>query len=112
MLALEEGEEVLFILQIMFCCWLPEEEGVHLVDIMVWMVRLVQMAPEVWGKNPHKFEMEAQVDSQVNATARAVTTMEEWVPVGLVKVVPDMASPMGKEVDHVLKAGSEVEPEV
>ena len=70
-------------------CWLPEEEGVHLVDIMVWMVRLVQMAPEVWGKNHHKFEMEAQVDSQVNATVRAVATMEEWVPVGLVKVVPD-----------------------
>ena len=55
MLALEEGEEVLFILQIMFCCWLPEEEGVSLVDIMVWMVRPVQLASVVWGKNPHKF---------------------------------------------------------
>ena len=29
MLALEEGEEVLFTLQIMFCYWLPEEEGVR-----------------------------------------------------------------------------------
>ena len=56
---------------------------------MVWMVRLVQMAPEVWEKNPHELEMEAQVGSQVNATARAVTTTEEWARVGLVKVVPD-----------------------
>ena len=25
--ALEEGEEVLSLFQLMFCCWLPEEEG-------------------------------------------------------------------------------------
>ena len=47
MLALEEGEEVLFILQLMFCCWLPEEEGLHRVDRMVWMVRRNQMVPVV-----------------------------------------------------------------
>ena len=111
MLALEEGEEVLFILQIVFCCWLLEEEGVRLVDLMVWMVRLVQMAPLVWGKNLHKFEMEAQVGSQVNATVSALATMEELVRVGLVRVVPDEAPPMGKEVDHARKRGSEVKPE-
>ena len=47
MLALEEGEEVLCILQIMFCCWLLEEEEVHRVGIMVWMVRRDQVAPIV-----------------------------------------------------------------
>ena len=33
--------------------------------------------------------MEAQVGSQVNATVTAITTKEEWVPFGLVKVVAD-----------------------
>ena len=89
MLALDEGEEALFKLQIMSCCWLPEEEGVRRVGIMVWMVRRDQMAPEVRGKIRHKFVMEVQMGSQVNAIARALATMEEWVPVGLVKVVPD-----------------------
>ena len=78
------------------CCWLPEEEGVHLVDIMVWMVRLVQMASVVWGKNPHKFEMEAQVDSQVNATVTAVTTMEEWVRLVWSRLYPTGHLPWGK----------------
>ena len=50
--------------------------------------------------------------SQVNATVRALAIMEEWERVGLVKVVPDEAPPMGKEVDHALKSGSVVEPEV
>ena len=77
MLALEEGEEVLFILQLMFCCWLPEEEGVRRVDIMVWMVRRDQPAPVVKGKIRHKFVMEVQMGSQVNAIARALATMEE-----------------------------------
>ena len=77
MLALEEGEEVLFILQLMFCCWLPEEEGVRRVDIMVWMVRRDQPAPVVKGKIRHKFVMEVQMGSQVNAMARAPATMEE-----------------------------------
>lgn len=112
MLAPEEGEEALFILQMMFCCSLLEEEGVRLVDIMVWMVRWDQMAPEVWEKNHHKFEMEVLVGSLVNVTLQGVTTMEEWVRVGLVKAVPDWAPPMGKEGDHVLKAGLEVKLEV
>ena len=77
MLALEEGEEVLFTLQIMFCCWLPEEEGVRRVGIMVWMVRRDQVAPVVRGKIRHKFVMEVQMGSQVNAIARAPATMEE-----------------------------------
>ena len=68
MLALEEEEEALFILELMFCCWLPEEEGVRRVGIMVWKVRRVQVAPAVWGKNRHKLEMEVQMSSQVNAT--------------------------------------------
>ena len=74
MLALEEGEEVLCILQIMFCCWLLEEEEVHRVGIVVWMVRRDQVAPIVWGKNRHKFEKEAQVGSQANTTVRVVIT--------------------------------------
>ena len=53
------------------------------------MVRRVQVAPEVWGKNRHKLEMEVQLGSQVNATEKALITMEEWVRVGLAKVVPD-----------------------
>ena len=77
MLALEEGEEVSFTLQIMFCCWLPEEEGVRRVGIMVWMVRRDQVAPVVRGKIRHKFVMEVQMGSQVNAIARALATMEE-----------------------------------
>ena len=77
MLALEEGEEVSFTLQIMFCCWLPEEEGARRVGIMVWMVRRDQVAPVVRGKIRHKFVMEVQMGSQVNAIARALATMEE-----------------------------------
>ena len=50
--------------------------------------------------------------SQVNATVRAPAIMEEWERVGLVKVVHDEAPPMGKEVDHARKCGSEVKPEV
>ena len=79
----------MFILQLMFCYWLPEEEGVRRVGIMVWMVRRIQVAPEVWEKNRHEFEMEVQMGSQENATERAVIIMEEWVRVGLAKVVPD-----------------------
>ena len=45
------------------------------------------MEPEVWGKLRHKLEMEVQMGSQVNVTVRALATMEEWVRVGLVKVV-------------------------
>ena len=89
MLALEAGEEVLFILQIMFCCWLLGEEEVPRVGITVWMVRRDQVAPVAWGKNRHKFEMEVQMGSQVNATEMALAIMEEWVQVGLVKVAPD-----------------------
>ena len=63
MLALEEGEEVLFILQIMFCCWMLEEEGVRRVDIMVWTVRWDQVTPVVRGKIRHKFEMKVQMGS-------------------------------------------------
>ena len=47
--------------------------------------------------------MEVQMGSQVNATVRMLVTMEDWVWVGLVKVVPDWAPPMRKEVDHVLR---------
>ena len=67
----------MFTLQLMFCCWLPEEEGVRRVDIMVWMVRRDQPAPVVKGKIRHKFVMEVQMGSQVNAIARALATMEE-----------------------------------
>ena len=83
------GGEALFTLQIMSCCWLSEEEGVRRVGIMVWMVRRDQVASVVRGKLRHKFVMEVQMGSQVNAVARALATMEEWVPVGLVKVVSD-----------------------
>ena len=80
----------MFILQLMFCYWLPEEEGVRRVGIMEWMVRRIQVAPEVWEKNRHEFEMEVQMGSQVNATEWAVIIMEEeWVRVGLAEVVPD-----------------------
>ena len=41
---------------VMFCCWLPEEEGVRRVDIMVCTVRRDQMALVVRGKIRHKFE--------------------------------------------------------
>ena len=99
MLALEKGEEVLLILQITFCFWLPEEEGVRRVDIMVWTVRGNQMAPVVRGKIRHTFEMRVQIGSQVNATGRALATMEEWVRVVLVKVVTDWAPPMRKDVN-------------
>ena len=34
------------------------EEGVPRVGIMVWMVRRIHVAPEVWEKNRHEFEME------------------------------------------------------
>ena len=70
------------------------------------------MAPVVREKLRHKLLMEVQMDSLVNAIARALATLEEWVQVSLVKVVPNQAPPMGKEVDHVLKAGSEAKPEV
>ena len=30
---------------------------------------------------------------------------------GLVRIVPDLSPPMGKEVSHVPKPGSEVKPE-
>ena len=61
MLALEEGEEVLFILQIMFSCWMLEEEGC--VEWMVWTVRWDQVTPVVRGKIRHKFEMKVQMGS-------------------------------------------------
>ena len=48
-----------------------------------------QVASAVRGKICHKFEMEAQMGSHVNAIVRALATMEEWVPVGLIKVGPD-----------------------
>ena len=48
-----------------------------------------QVASAVWGKIRHKFEMEAQMGSHVNAIVRALATMEEWVPIGLIKVGPD-----------------------
>ena len=89
MLALEEGEEVLFTLQIMFCYWLPEEEGVCRVGLMVWMVRQDQVAPVVREKLRHKLLMEVQMGSLVNAIARALATLEEWVQLSLVKVVPN-----------------------
>ena len=80
----------------------------RLVVITEWMVSRVPVEPVVWGKNYHKLEMEVQVGSLVNVTVQVQATMEEWVQVGLVKVVPDKAPNMGKEADHVLKAGSEV----
>lgn len=43
--------------------------------------------------------MRAQIGSQVNATGRALATMEEWVRVVLVKVVTDWAPPMRKDVN-------------
>ena len=64
------------------------------------------------GKDSSQVRMEVQMGSQVNATVRALVTMEDWVRVGLVKVVPDWAPPMRKEVDHVLRPGSEVKPEI
>ena len=67
----------MFTLQIMFCCWLAEEEGVRRVGIMLWMVWRDQVAPVVRGKIRHKFVMEVQMGSQVNAIARAPATMEE-----------------------------------
>ena len=103
----------MLVLQITFCFSLPEEkEGVRRVDIMVWTVRGNQMAPVVRGKIRHTFEMRVQIGSQVNATGRALATMEEWVRVVLVKVVTDWAPPMRKEVDQLLRAGSEVKPEI
>ena len=48
-----------------------------------------QVASVVRGKIRHKFEMEAQMGSHVNAMVRALVTMEEWVPVCLIKVGPD-----------------------
>ena len=89
MLALEEGEEALFTLQIMFCYWLPEEEGVRRVGLMVWMVRRDQVALVVREKLRHKLLMEVQMCSLVNAIARALATLEEWVQLSLVKVVPN-----------------------
>lgn len=91
----------MLVLQITFCFSLPEEEGVRRVDIMVWTVRGNQMAPVVRGKIRHTFEMRVQIGSQ-----------EEWVRVVLVKVVTDWAPPMRKEVDQLLRAGSEVKPEI
>ena len=49
--------------------------------------------------------------SMANKTVRVVTTMEERERVGLITVVPGKAPPMGKEVDHVRKRGSEFKPE-
>ena len=46
-----------------------------------------QVASAVRGKIRHKFEMEAQMGSHVNAIVRALATME--VPIGLIKVGPD-----------------------
>lgn len=91
----------MLVLQITFCFSLPEEEGVRRVDIMVWTVRGNQMAPVVRGKIRHTFEMRVQIGSQ-----------EEWVRFVLVKVVTDWAPPMRKEVDQLLRAGSEVKPEI
>ena len=48
-----------------------------------------QVASVVRGKIRHKFEMEAQMGSHVNAMVRALATMKEWVPVCLIKVGPD-----------------------
>ena len=59
------------------------------------------MAPVVRGKIRHTFEMRVQIGSQVNATGRALATMEEWVRVVLVKVVTDWAPPMRKDVVNV-----------
>ena len=42
----------------------------------------------------------------MNAIVRALVIMEERLRVSLIKVVPDYAPPMRKEVDHVLRAGS------
>ena len=44
---------------------------------MLWMVRRDQVAPVVRGKISHKFVMEVQMGSHVNAIARAPATMEE-----------------------------------
>ena len=48
-----------------------------------------QVASVVRGKIRHKVEMEAQMGGHVNAIVRALATMEEWVPIGLIKVGPD-----------------------
>ena len=48
-----------------------------------------QLASAVRQKIRRKFEMEAQMGSHVNAIVRALATMEESVPVGLIKVGPD-----------------------
>jgi len=77
MLAREEGEGVLFILQVMCFYWPPEGEGELQVDIAVWMVKREQMAPVVWGKFHPKFGMEVLGGSQVNATMQALVTMGE-----------------------------------
>ena len=42
----------------------------------------------------------------MNAIVRALVIMEERLRVSLIKVVPDYAPPMRKEVDHVLSAES------
>ena len=47
------------------------------------------MAPVVREKLRHKLLMEVQMGSLVNAIARALATLEEWVQVSLVKVVPN-----------------------
>ena len=73
---------------------------VRLVVIMEWMVRRDQMAPVVWEADHQMFEIEVQAGSLVNVTVQVQATMEEWVLVGLVKVVGDKAPSMGKEVDH------------
>ena len=48
-----------------------------------------QVASVVRGKIRHKFEMETQMGSHVNAIVRALATMEEWLTLGLIKVGPD-----------------------
>ena len=82
-----------------------------LVDITAWMVRREQVAPVVWGKSRPKLGREALEDNQVNVILQVVTTMEEWVRLGMLKGVTEEVPHMEREVDHVLKAGLEVRRE-
>ena len=79
------------------------------VDITVWMIRREKMAPVVWGKIQPMFEREVLGDNQVSVTLQVLTTMGEWVQVGMLKGVPGLEKNMENEADHVLKVGLEVE---